>query len=92
MAEGERGMWLQVLLTGLDDAPRAALEALMNLDEFRAETPFYQEGLSAGLAQGLEAGLAKGEARSISLVLGSRARCGRDSGWGVRHVAQPSAR
>jgi hypothetical protein len=46
---------LQVLASGLDEAARRALEAIVNLEQFKKQTLFYIEGRDDGRAEALEA-------------------------------------
>jgi len=55
-----RETWRALLLLGLSDAVRKALEDIMNLHGLVEQTPFYKQGLEQGLEKGLEQGLEKG--------------------------------
>ncbi len=66
--EDERLVWLQILLSGLNEAAQRALEAMLNLDEMKEQTVFYRDGLAKGETRG-----ALGEARkAVARVLSKR--------------------
>jgi hypothetical protein len=57
MGEDERGVWIELLWAGLNEAARKALEAAVNVENFKEQLPFYKEGLAKGMDQGRKEGL-----------------------------------
>lgn len=52
--EDEQHLWLQLLAASLNDAARKALEAMLNLEHFKKQTPFYLGGKADGFKEGLK--------------------------------------
>jgi len=57
MGEDERGVWIELLWAGLNEAARKALEKAVNVENFKEQLPFYKEGLAKGMDQGRKEGL-----------------------------------
>lgn len=60
----ERDMWLELMAASLNEVSRKALEAMMNISEFRDRSVWFKEGEQkghlAGLDEGRQAGLDEG--------------------------------
>jgi hypothetical protein len=65
MGEDERGVWIELLWAGLNEAARKALEAAVNVENFKEQLPFYQEGLAKGTERGLDLGLSQGRKEGL---------------------------
>ena len=66
MGEDERGVWIELLWAGLNEAARKALEKAVNVENFKEQLPFYKEGLAKGMDRGLSQGRKEGLRAAIT--------------------------
>lgn len=65
MGEHERGVWIDLLWAGLNEAARKALEKAVNVNDFKEQLPFYKEGLAKGMDRGLDLGISQGRKEGL---------------------------
>jgi hypothetical protein len=61
----ERDMWLELMAVSLNEVSRKALEAMMNIEQFRDQSVWFKQGVQQGVQQGIQQGVQQGIQQGI---------------------------